>query len=160
MGQRVEMIKKQLSGLFPQLSSDKFFDVTSPQDPNYNCIAWAYNYKDRWMWPGGEECGVLDGFHYWPDGVADDVNVDNFIDAFRLKGYEICGDASYEHGFIKIALYVKPGTKECTHAARQKTNTYWTSKLGSQYDIQHGTPYTIEGAVYGDVYCIMKREFK
>ena len=75
------------------------------------------------------------------------------------KGYELCDNAEYEEGFQKIALYVKEGTTECTHAARQLTTGLWTSKLGQIEDIQHGTPYTIEGKCYGKVYCIMKRPF-
>lgn len=149
-----------IQSLFPELVNDKYFKLTSPQDPCYNCIAWAYSYKDRWMWPpGGSPAKVLDAVTYWPNENASD-DISEFIRAFKEgKGYEICENADYEKGYQKIALYVEKGTTTCTHAARQLTNGCWTSKLGPEQDIQHGTPYTIEGNTYGEVYCIMKRKF-
>lgn len=159
MGKEIESLKANIIEIFPRLSNDADFKVTSPQTPNYNCIAWAYHYQDRWMWPGGIECKNLDGFHYWPDGVEDTVDVIAFIKAFCLKGYEVCDTWEHENDYQKIALYVVPGTTECTHAARELRSGKWTSKLGEWNDIQHGTPYTIEGELYGKVYCIMKRLF-
>lgn len=150
----------QIIAFFPGLKDDPDFKITSPSDPNYNCIAWAYHYDNRWMWPGGVEEKVMDGFHYWPDGIEDSTDVAAFIEAFRRTGYEICDDDEFEEGFRKIALYVKNGTSECTHAARQLNNGKWSSKLGENHDIQHGTPYTLEGSLYGVVHCIMKREFR
>lgn len=150
----------QIIAAFPGLKDDPDFKITSPSDPNYNCIAWAYHYNNRWMWPGGVEEKVMDGFHYWPDGIEDSTDVAAFIEAFRKTGYEICEDYGFEEGFRKIALYVKQGSSECTHAARQLNNGKWTSKLGDYHDIQHGTPYTLEGRVYGVVHCIMKRDYR
>ena len=159
MGKSVE-IKKSIVGAFPGLKYDKHFEITSPEDSNYNCIAWAYQIKDRWMWPpAGIPARVLDAVTYWPDEDTQDADVREFIRAFQLKGYEVCDDAEMEDGFRKIALYVTPGTTECTHAARQLSTGYWTSKLGESYDIQHGTPYTIQGGLYGEVYCIMRKSF-
>lgn len=150
----------QILAWFPGLKDDPDFKITSPSNPDYNCIAWAYYYSNRWMWPGGVEEKVMDGFHYWPDGIADSTDVSAFIEAFNKKGFVICDNDSFEEGFRKIALYVNKGTTECTHAARQLNNGKWTSKLGSFHDIQHGTPYSLEGDKYGVVYCIMKRVFK
>lgn len=159
MGKDIEKLKRVIIKYFPRLAHDKNFQITSPQTPNYNCIAWAYNYKDRWMWPDPCATGGLDGVCYWPDEVTKTPDVDSFIEAFRKKGYEICDNAEFDERLQKIALYVKPGTRECTHAARQLRNSFWTSKLGQGNDIQHGTPYTIEGNNYGIVYCIMSRVF-
>lgn len=150
----------QIKHLFPKLKDDVDFKVTSPQTPDYNCIAWAYHHNDRWMWPGGQELKICDGFLYWPDGVEDSADVSAFIKAFEKTGYSLCEDCSFEKGYRKITLYVEKGTTECTHAARQLSNGKWTSKLGQLNDIQHGTPYTIEGDLYGEVYCIMKREHR
>lgn len=155
MGEEIRILAS-----FPGLKSDPDFRITSPENPDYNCIAWAYHFDNRWMWPGGVEEKTVDGFHFWPDGIEDTVEVAAFVEAFRKKGYEICDSSDFERGFRKIALYVKPGTTECTHASRQLSNGLWTSKLGPSHDIQHGTPYSIEGDVYGSVYCIMRIPFR
>ena len=159
MGQRVEQIKQQIIKEFPGLSLDADFQVTSPCDPSYNCIAWAYQIKGRWMWPPKGAPAYLDAVTFWPNENSS-FDVSEFMKAFKEgKGSELCDNAEFEEGFQKIALYVKEGTTECTHAARQLTTGLWTSKLGQIEDIQHGTPYTIEGKWYGKVYCIMKRPF-
>lgn len=160
MGKGTEEARLDVMRAFPGLRYDEHFEVTSPINPNYNCIAWAYQIKERWMWPpAGQPIGhVLDAVTYWPDENAS-TEVSQFMKAFSLKGYVKCDTPVFEDGFRKIALYVKPGTTECTHAARQLSNGFWTSKLGQWYDIQHSTPKDIEGRLYGVVYCYMKREF-
>lgn len=160
MGSRAEEIKKIVISAFPKLSKDKKFQITSCATPIYNCIAWAYNINNRWMWPNTGEYQFLDGVHYWPSNEILDCEVANFIEAFKLKGYELCENSDFEEGYRKIALYVTEGTTECTHAARQLSNGFWTSKLGPQNDIQHGTPESIENDDYGVVHCFMRREFK
>lgn len=159
MDPRTEKIRKVFCGLFRGLASDNHFKITSKQDSSYNCIAWAYNMNDKWMWPNTGEYPFLDGVHYWPNDSVMEPSVKNFIEAFRLKGYECCDNGNFEQGFQKIALYAKQGSDECTHAARQLRNGYWTSKMGSGEDIQHGTAFTIEGGPYGEVRCFMKRAF-
>lgn len=144
---------------FPGLSADPDFKITSPQTPDYNCIAWACNINNRWMWPKMPGYAWIDGYSYWPDGVENSEDVASFVRAFEQKGYSVCDSWNFENEYRKIALYVKPGTTECTHAARQLRNGKWTSKLGNLFDIQHGTPYTIEGVCYGVVYCFMRIPF-
>ncbi len=153
MGKEADSIKR----LFPSLKYDEDFQVTSKATPAYNCIAWAMQYNDRWMWPHSQATAGLDGVYYWPDGVDKCEDVNAFVKAFQQKGYEICDNGNFEDGYRKIALYVKPGTTICTHAARQLRSGKWTSKLGNQEDIQHGTALTIQGRVYGNLYCYMKK---
>jgi len=157
MGEGIKGIRREIIELFPKLAGDVNFNKTSPEDENYNCIAWAYSRKDRIMWPGGEEEKVLDGFHFWPDGVEDSTDIKSFIEAFGLIGYEICDSWEHEIGFQKVALYIL--NDECTHASRELSNGIWSSKLGKWYDIQHGSPYTIENETYGTVHCFLKRVF-
>lgn len=159
MGKGTEAARLDVVSEFPGLRDDAHFDVTSPIDPSYNCIAWAYQIKGRWMWPPAGVPIGLDAVTYWPDENAS-PDVEKFVEAFRQKGYEKCEDASFEEGFRKIALYIIPGTSVCTHAARQLSDGCWTSKLGAQYDIRHSTPKEVEGRWYGVVYCYMKREFR
>ena len=40
-----ELIKKRIIGIFPKLATDKNFKLTSPINPNYNCLAWACHYN-------------------------------------------------------------------------------------------------------------------
>lgn len=159
MGKEIEILKGAICQAFPNLKTDADFKISSPETPNYNCIAWAYSYEDRIMWPGGTECKKFDGFHFWPDDIEDSEEVLAFIKVFQLKGYEICDSWQHEESFQKIALYVKRGTTECTHAARELRAGKWTSKLGDGNDIQHGTPFGLESDIYGVVYCFMKRLF-
>lgn len=158
------MTSQEIIDAFPLLASDKDFKITSPENPNYNCIGWAYNYNNRWMQPP-DGTKVFDGVSsYWPANICEDQDIDCLIDAFIAKGYSICSSWEHEKGYQKVALYTKIGTRLWTHASRELTQPpvtgKWTSKLGAQNDIQHSNPYTIEGYIYGKVYCIMKREFK
>ena len=52
----------QIKNWFPKLKDDVDFKVTSPQNQNYNCIAWAYHHNDRWMWPEGRNSKIVTGF--------------------------------------------------------------------------------------------------
>ena len=143
---------------FPKLKHDKYFKLTSKQDIKYNCIAWAALYDDRWMWPPGGY--TLDGVTYiWPKHVDKNDKLETFIEVFNELGYEVCQDAKYEDGYRKIALY-QQDNGNCTHASRQRSNGLWTSKLGKEHDIEHGTPESIEGDIYGKVACIMKKKTK
>ena len=160
MGETVEEIECRLFQAFPKLLHDCKFKVTSKATPVYNCIAWAYNLDNRWMWPNAGEYLFLDGVHYWPTDKILDCNVSNFIEAFKHKGYECCDNSCFEPKYRKIALFAKPGTTECTHAARELSNGFWTSKLGNDCDIQHGMPCTIENDDYGIVFCFMKKKFE
>ena len=152
--------KDQVIALFPGLKQDNDFIITSSRTPDYNCIAWAFHYNNRWMWPKTPGSFWVDGWSYWPDGIEHSEDVSFFIKAFEQKGYCVCDNSSFEDGFRKVALYVKKDTTECTHAARQLSNGKWTSKLGRLNDIQHGTPYSIEGDYYGVVHCIMKIPYR
>lgn len=160
MGESIELIKVKLSTLFPGLVNDAHFKITSDEDVKYNCIAWAYGmFKDRWM--QFDTKPRYDGvWYWWPEGVTVSNSISSYIEAFKTKGFEVCETFELERGFIKICLYVADdGTDKCSHAARQKTNGLWMSKLGQLHDIQHGTPYSIEGKAYGKVHTFMKLKF-
>jgi hypothetical protein len=157
MGQNIEL-KKTIINSFPKLANDTDFQITSPETPTYNCIAWAYKYNDRWMWHTGAE--KLDGVVYWPKEVENSPYLEAYKKTFILQGYEVCENWQHEEDFEKIALYINPDTRECTHAARERRTGKWTSKLGQSNDISHNNPYSIEGNLYGTVACIMKRKWK
>ena len=108
MGKSSE-IKKDIAKLFPGLQYDSHFEVTSPEDSNYNCIAWAYQIKNRWMWPpAGVPTGVLDAVTYWPDDETQEADVREFIKAFEQKGYKVCDNADLGECEPEVAVKLKP----------------------------------------------------
>jgi hypothetical protein len=56
----------------------------------------------------------------------------------------------------RIVLYIKDGKP--THAARQLPTGKWTSKLGSDIDIEHDYPEVLNGQDYGIASIFMKRK--
>lgn len=126
------------------------FIITSPDTPNYNCIAWAYGDETRFYWPGPEN------FCYWPNNISREENINSFIELFESIGYNKCKTGDLEINFNKIALFVdNKGTP--THASRQLDNGFWTSKLGKNIDVQHSIK-AIENGPYGFVEVYMKRK--
>ena len=132
---------------FPKLSSVDY-DITSPRDVSYNCIAWAAGDDTRFWWPH------VMGSGYWPSGVPRETTLEAFTAAFESLGYEVCRTAQLEGGYEKVAIFADGGTP--THAARQLASGLWTSKLGNDVDIQHVLD-GVEGAWYGKVVRFMKR---
>ena len=63
-----------------------------------------------------------------------------------------------ETNFEKVAIYTK-GSKP-THMARQLENGKWTSKLGSDEDLEHHTLEGLECDLYGKATIFMKRSVK
>ena len=96
---------------------------------------------------------------FWPKGVLRSVAVAAFEDAFRTLGYARSADGALKDGYEKVAIYVDPVGKP-THMARQLGDGRWTSKLGDQQDIEHGTPQGVEGAKYGTASIYLERQCK
>lgn len=141
--------KNQIVAGFPKLTESQSFDVTSPIDKQYNCIAWAAKDMTRWWWPNKTK--------YWPSNLPLDVTVENFIAAFEQLGYKKSEfNLSLEEGFEKVAIYTKNSIP--THMARQLSSGKWASKLGDFWDIEHISARGVEGVLYGQVEIIMKKE--
>ena len=122
----IAVARDMIRRCFSRISTTDF-EVTSPRTTQYNCIAWAAGCDDRWWWPGGL---------YWPNGVERESTVAAFIKAFGSKGYTPCESPDFDPYFEKVALYVGIDGL-VTHAALQKGDGTWTSKLGQQWDITH-----------------------
>jgi hypothetical protein len=152
-----ERIKRVFSNL-----KDGEFELTSPFDSKYNCIAHAAEKNDIWWW--SVDKALVGNDVFWFNNVAGEPTVENFISAFRKLGYQPCENSEPEQDFEKVAIYVS--TKDETHApkgsvthmARQLSNGKWTSKLGKDVDISHNTLRAIEGNAYGVVKQILKRK--
>jgi hypothetical protein len=134
---------------FPNLTADNYL-ITSPQTPEYNCIAWAAGDTEKWWWPDQNHS------YHWPPNIPRTETLGSFISAYALQGYSICQSADYEEGFEKIAIYAK--FQKPTHASRQLSSGHWTSKLGNEEDIEHFTLEGLCGDQYGTVAFIMKRQ--
>ena len=142
-------MSEPLMSLFPGLRT-AFYRITSPADPNYNCIAWAANDSSSWWWPHEGAPPPV-----WPSTAARELTLDAFVAAFRSLGYVLATEESLESEIEKIAVFADE-TGAPTHAARQLRTGQWTSKLGQAEDIEHELR-AIEGEIYGKVALILKR---
>ena len=138
-------------GAFPNLRSSGY-RITSPESPEYNCIAWAAQDTERWWWPDPFDT------YYWPQGVSRQETVAAFVQAYAELGFIRCESNAFEPGVEKIAIYVDSSGKP-THAARQLPSGKWTSKLGESEDIEHLLDGLIS-PIYGLVACILKRPLR
>ncbi len=141
----------ELARIFPRLESAPY-EVTSPEDVKYNCVAWAAGRTEvrrRW-WPAPSP------FYYWPVEPREET-VSGFIRAFSHLGYAVCDTSDLEPGYEKLAIYADD-TDMPTHMARQLPSGHWTSKLGELEDIQHLTLDQLTGSDYGRVVQFLRRK--
>lgn len=138
-------------GWFPKLKDDKNFKITSPYNPDYNCISWALGNSDLWTWPNTPD--ERDECMTWENRLGYSENIKTFIEYFETQGYKICNAEEQAEG--TVVLYAVGN--DCKHAARKLSNGFWTSKLGPWHDIQHSSPQSLEGELYGKVFCYMKK---
>ena len=139
----------RLRDLFPGLRTTSFW-VTSPADPDYNCVAWAANDSNNYWWPVGKRPRI-----YWPVGAPQEESLAAFVAIFQMLGYASGTDEWLETGVQKVALFVDAEGVP-THAARQLPSGRWASKLGKMEDIEHDLR-ALEGDIYGTVALVPKR---
>jgi hypothetical protein len=156
MGRKKRLPRKlprRYRAAFPNL---KNYVITSPEDPTYNCIAFASESDQLWW----EPLKIPEpGFH-WPRKIEANTNDDGIqglIRCFNTLGYEACDEDKLEDGFQKVALYAIT-EDDWTHASIQDNSGAWNSKLGDGYDIRHETPHCVAGPTYGRVICYLKRK--
>lgn len=145
------MSDQKIDTAFPHAVSEGYRE-TSPQDRKYNCIAWADEINNRFMWPAKY------GF-YWPQGILNEESLNAFIDLYQSSGYQKFSPQTevFDPEYIKVAIYVNTqGTP--THAARQLLNGKWTSKLGPYKDIEHENLKALEDSDYGTVGIILRKK--
>ena len=135
-----------LIAAFPKLASEDFEIVGEPTT-EYNCIAYAAGDTTQWWWP--------DGTNYWPPWATLDDRTDSLKDAFSGIGYELCDDGHVEEGYQKAALYEVEGRFQ--HASVQMPNGSWRSKMGEGPVIEHRSPESLSGGMYGDATTYMRR---
>ena len=138
---------ERLVGAFPKLANENFAIVGEPSE-QYNCIAYAAGDTGKWWWP--------DGISYWPPYAARDNRMESLAEMFAGLGYEQCADSGVESGYQKVALYEAEGKFQ--HAAAQLPNGRWRSKMGQGPVIEHRSPESLSGGMYGDATITMRRE--
>jgi len=141
------MVEFSPEDLFPGLRGQAY-QIASPRDDNYNCIAWAAGDDRNWWWPDAV------GEDTWPAGVDRAETIAAFRDAFATLGYVECDRDQLETEYEKVALFALAGVPK--HAARQLPSGRWSSKLGPREDIEHAL-HDLTGMAYGSVVLVMKR---
>ncbi len=153
-------VRAHLESLFPNLQRSSW-NVRSPQDDDYQCIAWAACRTDRHMWPNQD--------YWWFPGlpvvvVPEEAPVEYLVQGFRLLGYKPCESSVFEVGYQKVAIYAND--IGATHMARQHVlGRGWLSKIGTLEDIFHRELSDLEGNTsplslgYGRVALVLKRSW-
>ena len=134
--------------VFPRLSSETFEFVAQPS-ARYNCIAYAAGDVSEWWENEGED-------QYWPDHATRSDSIESLIEVFAGLGFEQCQDSSLERGYEKVALYEEGGVWE--HAAVQTLSGRWRSKMGRGPVIEHRSPESLSGGIYGSPTVYMRRQ--
>lgn len=144
-----DLMRDLLEQLFPRLQTAGF-DITSPRDSRYNCVAWAAEDTRRWWWPGEPP------FSFWPAGVQREESVASFIEAFATLGYQVTESGGHDPHFERVAIFASNDGVP-THMARQLPDGSWTSKLGQLEDIAHRDVAGVTGVDYGAVAAFLQR---
>lgn len=147
----VRHLNSEREAAFPNLASSDY-EVTSTETTQYNCIAHAADDHER-KW----DCAPfpIPGY-YWPRGAMRGDGLDALISAFETLGYTVCDSDKPEPGVDKVALYID-GHGEWAHAAKQRDDGHWSSKLGDWEDIRHASVTALEKSVYGTAVRFMER---
>ena len=140
----------RLEALLPRLRPGHY-EITSPAEDGYNCLAWAHGDSTREWWPGD-----VPGY-YWPVDVDPgfDESVGAFVTELEKIGWTPCPDSGVEPGQIKMVLYAR-ADGFVQHAARQVENG-WASKIGTLEDIVHATARDAGGGTYGEPVAYLRR---
>ncbi len=125
------------------------YEVTSAATDHYNCIAWAAQSDDEWIWPGPEP------FQRWPSEVPREATLDAFIAFFERLGFERFSGAEFDQSYEFVAIWTDDDGP--SHAARSLPDGSWTSKLGSSEDISHLALEALQG--YGVVGAVLRRKW-
>jgi hypothetical protein len=141
--------RKQIKENFPDLVEGISFEFTSPVDLNYNCLAWALSYDNRYL-DRGNGC-------YWPWEDASEETADGWARVCEHHQFTMLPDkdVSFTPGVEKIAILRNSAGE--LHAARQNSEGKWKSKLGAWGpDIDHTDLKGLE-EVYGQVVVVLQK---
>src|SRR5690242_18840955 len=137
---------RPLSDFCPRLT-DANHRIASPSTFRYNCIAWA----------GGDATKKWsdEAPYYWANEADRGGDIESLIRLFECLGFRRCAVGGLGGGVEKVALCAAGGI--WAHAARQRSDGIWHSKLGDFEDIDHETPEAVTGGDYGEIAAFLKR---
>lgn len=137
---------KQSASDYPLLGQR--YEVLAPSSDRYNCIAHSLGLHDRWIAPR-----TTPG----PNPLA-------WMDKLYARyGYSRLPtlDTSLQPDARKVVLYgyVRPNgvVREVRHAALQRVDGTWTSKLGHNALIRHPKVASVSGPSYGRLVAVYSR---
>jgi hypothetical protein len=79
---RLGMPSEDIERDFPALAKEAYM-IKSPEDINYNCLAFALgDYRNWWEMSGNTGT-------YWPDGFPDNLSVPTVVAIFKLHGFTV-----------------------------------------------------------------------
>ena len=135
-----------LTEAFPNLANENFEVVGGPSD-RYNCVAYAANKKDQ-PWDYNHR-------GHWPPWANRNDRIESLKQVFLGLECEECRDSELEDGYQKVALFEVQG--QAKHAALQMPNGRWRSKIGDGPLIEHDTPESLAGELYGNPTVFLRR---
>lgn len=142
----------EIEKLYPYFPNLPRTTPKSKADPSYNCIAFAAGDNKR-IWDP-----LPSPNYHWPTEEYYDYSLEACIRVFETVGFIICDNPDLEDGFEKIAIWSKGNEYE--HAAKQRVDGKWMSKVGFCEDIEHELDdfyCTDPIESYGNIACYMKR---
>ncbi len=138
--------KQDLTAAFPNLA-DEAFEILAPPSTRYNCVAYAAGDQTQ-NWDYEEDS-------YWPPWASRNDKQESMVDVFAGLSYQPCDDHRLEQHYVRIALYEKDGIAQ--HVALQMPNGRWRSKMGSGPLIEHHSPVSLSGRIYGAPTVFMRK---
>ena len=135
-----------LSNAFPNLVNERY-EIVEPPSRRYNCIAYVADDTANWWEPTRGR--------YWPLHATRSGSIESLREVFVGLGFEQCDDSAAEDGYQKIALYETQGTWK--HASVQMPSGRWRSKMGLGPVVEHLSPESLSGGMYGNPTIYMRR---
>jgi len=120
---------------YPNIKIGVNFNIIDSNDNyDYNCIAYSLGSKNDTIYPRKGKRWIW-AFEIDKD-ESKNLHISNFLEFYKLFGYTFCRNGSYEPNYDKVALYTYNATY-FVHAAIQKDNKWWISKMGENELFEH-----------------------
>lgn len=145
--------------ILPNLKNTKYSFVANSAKDNRNCISASLNIPSPWIWPsynGYERDDDSSHAGFWPRNLSNDTTLENFLNMYKLFGFEQTDNSEYEDGYWKNVIYGQD-ENNITHAAHILKDGSYVSKLGTGPMIVH-EPKAIEGDIYGHIITYVKQK--